>query len=465
MAATAITISGGSGSDTINFSFLVTGTATTLYAQNFANTVNNLLSTVSGGPTTPLDPGTSPTGASGSVYVLDASTVSGLDSYTVGASSYAVDSLNAGAAISLDGSDSILVGGVNAEATVTGAGTGNQVIFVDGQNEYLGTSDSGGDTVVSGSGQDTIYTSAAGSSTVYTGTGQASIYLQDTSSLYTDSTDSAFAAFNDFVYLEDGQNTVYANGTHDAIFASAPDQTIYGNSASDTVGASFTGVVLLPNSDGSVVNGLNSDTVAVFDFTSNNTINGGTGALYYIGGTSVTAAVNIGIGNTYIYGADGDNITLGTQTGDTTGLGYFVAGTGNETLNGAAATSTLYLFGGSISSDSVAPTDSLVGGAGANLFVAGAGSETLQGGSGSNFFEISDSGSANANLLLTDFATNGTPDQLYLVGFSSSDLSNLYADTVTSGGNLVATIGNSTTITFTGITSGSQLQGHIITFS
>jgi hypothetical protein len=458
--ATGITISGGQGADTINFAFTVTGTNTTAYTQTFANAVNAILGT---GVTTPLPPGTPasalppPDGGQTPVYVLTPP-ADGSDSYTVGAGAYAVDSLGSAVSVQLTGNDSILVAAINAAATVTGLGASNEVIFVTGDNEFLGASDSGGDTIVAGSGQDTIYTSLIGSTSVFSGTGEGTFYLQDTSTA---------GGYNDTAYLQDGTNTVFANGYSDLVYATTEGQTINGDASSLGTG-SLLGIVITPNSDGTMngndlVNGSNTGTVAVFDFSSNNTIIGGSGALEFIGGTSVGASLSIGTGITYAFGADGDSISMTTQTGDTSGYGYFVAGAGNETLNGAAATSNLYLFGGS----DTAGGDSLVGGGGLNLLTAGAGSETLQGGSGTNLFNIDQTGSAGANILLTDFASDGSvTGTLILDGFTTADVNSLYSDTSTdSAGNLVATIGNSTTITFTGISSGSALQGHIVTFN
>ncbi len=477
--ATGITIMGGTGQDTINFAFTVTGTHTTSYAETFAATVNALLSNA---PTTPLA-GDSTAGSSfdQTVYVLtppsdsDPST-----SYTLMAGAYAVDSLSSAVSISLAGSDSVLVGGVNNEASLTASNTGsNQVIFITGQNEFDGTNDSGGDTVVAGSGQDSIYTSFIGGSTVYSGTGEALITLQDTTAAFTGTmTSTGGTAYtlnptNDFVYLQDGSNTVDAYGSNDVVFATTEGQTIYGNAVADsTPGGTFLDIVITPNSDGSangndVVQAAYTGTTDVFDSSSNNSVYGGAGSLYFIGGDSVSASLTIGAGVLYSYGADGDSITLSTQAGDTTGYAYFVAGAGNETLNGAAATSTLYLFGASTSAGGATPNDSIVGGAGANLLAAGAGSDTLQGGSGQNYFEVDSVAAAGANILLTDFVQNGQiTGTLILDQFSAADANSIYSDTTTdSSGNLVATIGDSTTITFTGISSGSQLQGHIITFT
>jgi hypothetical protein len=457
--ASSVTIHGGQGSDTISFAFTVTGTNTAAYASAFATNVNNILTT---GTLTALSP-TNTTSSihlsaaqSNQVYVLVPPTdgTGPIPSYDLGASAYALDTISGAASIALAGADTVLVAAINAEATVTGAGANNQVIFVDGNNVFDGSADTGGDTIVAGSGFDTIETSAAGSTTVNSGTGDATIYLNDTTG----------GGINDFVWIDDGMNTVYANGAGDAVVATTEGQTIDG----DSVAGGYLAAVLLPNSDGTAAGNdtinANAGTVSVYDYSNDNTVVGGSGLLFLTAGDStagVSATLDVGNGSAYIFGAAGDNITLGTVAGDT-GYGYFYAGVGNETLNGAASTTNVYAFGGS----DTAGSDSFVGGSGVNLLTAGAGADTLQGGTGTNYFQISDAGSGNANILLADFGANGTTaSTLILDGFSQTDLANLYASNNDVNGSLVVTIGNSTTVTFSGITSGSQLQGHVVTFT
>jgi hypothetical protein len=451
--ATSVTIHGGQGSDTISFAFTVTGTNTTHYATLFANNVNALLVT---DPTVPVAAGGtgSVTGGATPVYVLDAPTTGGGASptYTIATPGYVLDTISGGATINLTGTlgeDTILVAAVNAQATITGAGGDNQITFVTGENEYIGTADTGGDTLVAGSGYDTIYTSASGSTTVNSGTGSLTAYLQDT---------TVGVGINDYVWLDDGAGTIYANGVDDAVIATVGSQTIYGDSVSV---ANTVLRVELTNQGGSTstvgndtVSALYTDTVAVYDYTSANTINGGTGTLYFIGGDSITATVHGGTGTAYVFGAAGDSITLGAL-GDTLpnpGTVYFVSG-GNETLSGGAEIGTLYAFG--------ADGTSMSGGSGFNVLTPGAGNETLTGGTGTNYFNIDAQASANGNLVLNDFSTDGRSDLVLSNGFTQADVAAIEDSNNTMGGNLQVTLSDGVQLTFVGITSGSELTGHI----
>ena len=447
-----VTIHGGNGSDTISFAFTVTGTNTTRYANAFATNVNTLLA--NGGSITPVTPNATQSGVhlvgadSTTVYVLTAptDTAAPIPNYTIATSGYVIDTISGAAGIALDsaGGDTVLVAAVNAEATVTGAGGNNQIIFVTGNNVFDGTADTGGDTVVAGSGFDTLYTSETGNTTVDSGTGNSTVYLQDTLT----------GGLNDFVYLDDGSNTIYANGVGDAVIATIGGQTVYGDSVAGQSSYLAVEFVASGATSGDLVNALSSDTTAVFDYNTNNTIVGGTGLLYFIGGADVSASVDGGTGTAYLFGAAGDSITLGADTAGAPGATYFVSN-GNETLNGAAATGALYAFAGD--------GDSVTGGAGYNLLTAGQGSETLVGGTGTNLFQVSEN-AAGANLTISDFSVDGNSTLLLDNGFTNADIQTIENSTNNVGGNLVVTISDSTTLTFTGITSGSQLTGHIITF-
>jgi len=460
--ATGITIHGGQGSDTISFAFTVTGTHTTFFANQFATNVNSLLGTDS---IVAVQPNGTPNGtqisnglqfADPPVYVLEAPTVgSGASpSYTIDTSGYVIDTISGGATIGLTtGSDTVLVVAVNAQATITGAGDDNLITFVTGENEYIGTDDTGGDTLVGGSGQDTVYTSETGFTTVNSGTGSLTAYLQDT---------TTGLGVNDYVWLDDGSNTIYAEGMDDAVIATVGDQNINGDT---TPGAgAILRVVLTNQGDTSppfsndTVNALNTDTVAVFDYTSDNTIVGGTGILEFVAGDSITATVHGGSGTAYLFGGVGDSITLGGLGDDTltSGTLYFVSG-GNETLNGGAETGTLYAFAGG-------DGDSLSGGIGFNLLTAAGGSETLTGGTAptaTNYFNIDYNASSGGTLVLNDFSTNGQSDLVLGGGFTQADVA-LIENATGSGGNLQVTLSDGAQLTFTGITSGSQLTGHII---
>jgi hypothetical protein len=476
---TPITIHGGQGSDTINFAFTVTGTNTTHYAVLFENEVNTLLGATSAGgggqspvfvnaTNTSASIGLSRTDGTAPVYVTKGVTSTGGESpaYTALTAGYFLDTISGGSTLTLDsvGGDTVLVAAINSDAYIVGSGSDNQITFVTGANVFNGSADTGGDTVTAGSGQDSIYTSLAGSTTVYSGTGSATIVLQDTTAA------SAGGYINDLVYLQDGSSTVYASGMYDGVIATIQSQTIVGyTSDSGTILAGSQLVAVLgPSSDGSAVSndlvmGAGSATVYAYDQSSGNTVEGGAGQLVFVGGAGISATVDAGTGQAALFGGAGDNITLGTVAGGTGSLDFF-AGAGNESLNGAGFTNLLYLFGGQ-ASGGITPSDTLVGGSGANLLTAGSGTELLQGGTGDNFFQIGKGTSENANITINDFSANGTISTLILDNFSAADQQAIYGATEQSGASgIVVTIGDSTTVTFTGITSGSQLQGHIISF-
>jgi Ca2+-binding RTX toxin-like protein len=450
------------GSETIhggglNFAFTVYGTNTLRYANQFVQNVNALLvnenvTIVNAGQADRYVPGHVP-GNSTPVYELVPSTVQGgTQDFFVPGAGYVLDSIGGANTVSTFGSggDTILVAQINARATINTSGSNNLVIFVDGNNTFNGSQTGGNETVVAGTGFDTINT-GTGLTTVNSGTGDATIYLNDT----------AQGAFNDKVWLDDGHSLVIANGTGDVVVATTEGQTIVGGPG-ETSNSALT-VALLPNSDGTA-NGndlINAGAgyTNVVDESSNNTINGGAGGLTFIGGDSVTASINTGAGYSIIFGNVGESLTLTTQAGDTGGS-TFIAGAGNESLLGGGATASILAFGGQDS----AGNDSIVTGAGNDTLVAGLGNETLAGGTGNNTFLIDATASAGANVVLSDFGNNLAGDSIAFSGFSAQDVQQALDNGQEVNGNFVITLSDSTTVTFAGVSSESQLNGHIITF-
>jgi Ca2+-binding RTX toxin-like protein len=384
------------------------------------------------------------------VYLLEPSTVTGLTSqdFTIATAGYVLDTVGGSVVINVDtaGGDSILVSADNPSTTVNSAGSDNLIVFIDGNNLYNGDSSSG-DTVVGGTGNDTINT-GTGSTTVNAGTGYDIIYLNDTVTT---------SAYQDAAYLDTGHDLVVAQGFGDLVVATTESETVTGG-GSEVAGDNLT-VVLLPNSDGTA-NGYDLITggnayLTVGDESSDNTIIGGAGGLTFIGGVGITADVSIGTGGGLIFGTDGDSIQAGGA-----GSGVFVAGAGNETLNGALTTGSETLYGAQTPDANA--TDVLTAGSGTDLLVAGAGSETLTGGAGTDTFLIDAYGSVNATLTIGDFGGN---DSVAFGHYSADDVATALANGTDVNGNFVITFAeSSTTITFTGITSASQLDGHIITF-
>jgi Ca2+-binding RTX toxin-like protein len=453
------TISGGSGNGAINISFTATGST---YALSYVDTLVGAIQTIlnNGGNTDTVGPtggnaffpGTDD--GSTPIYQLvpDTQTV-GEQTYNITTAGYVIDTIGGAVVVNTDsaGGDSILVVGNSEATTVNAAGSDNLIVFIDGNNMYNGSATSSDDTVVGGSGNDTINT-GAGATTVNAGTGYDSITLND----------NGVGAYNDAVYLDTGRDVVIADGTGDLVVATTEYVTVMGGSG-ETSMSNLT-VNLLANSDGTA-SGYDQITggagyLTVTDSSSDNTISGGAGGLTFIGGMNITATIDTGNSTALIFGNSGDNLTVGTVAGDTGGA-LFAAGAGNETLNGAAATGNLARYGASQANGSGA-NDVLIGGAGNDTLVAGAGAESLTGGAGSNTFLIDAYGAENSNITITDFAGN---DSVAFGHYSAADVATALADGQDIGGNFVVTFSeSSTTVTFTGITSASQLDGHIITF-
>jgi Ca2+-binding RTX toxin-like protein len=448
---TAITIVGGSGGAAVNFSFTSYGVNTTRFANNFSSTVSTLAATLVGPDSTQAAFGHALTPSGAAFDVLTPSSVDGgTGTYTLASGSYVLDTIGGGTAVNLAGGDTVLVAGENPHATINGGAGGNSVVFVDGNNTYNGTGDAGNDTVVAGTGFDTIIT-GTGNDVVASGTGDATIYLNDTG--------TTGGAFQEFAYLDDGTNTVYANGVGDVVVATASGQTVVGSAAATGADVLTVAIIGTGSASGNDLVNAGGAFTNVFDETSNNTINGGTNGLTFIAGAGITADVNIGA-QTYavLFGNAGDSITIGAES-TTGGTAIFFAATGNETLDGAASNTNLTLYGGSDTGGS----DSLVGGAGTNTFSAGAGSETLVGGTGANTYLFDATATAGASITIADL---GASDQIYFdSSFSAATVAaDIQAGSV-SGGNFVVSFGSGgPTVTFDGVTSASQITSHIVSF-
>jgi Ca2+-binding RTX toxin-like protein len=355
------------------------------------------------------------------------------------------------------GLDGIFAGLGTSAATFIDNGGNNTIVFVDGNNQYVGdsTAAAGNDIIVAGSGFDTIYT-GYGKSTVNSGVGHADINLHDT-------TPTGVGSYNDYVWMDDGQSTVYANGVSDAVIANTPGQDIVGGASSFDSAT----VVLLPGATGygnDIVSEV-AGSVSVFDEGNGNSVFGGSGQLEFIGGADVAATVVGDRGPTYVFGGLGDSISLATVA--KSGFTSYVAGTGNETLNAAGALTPITIFGDN-TSDSVTAggiNDSFVGGQGNDTFVSGTGNETFVGGGGQNVFYISaTTDGVGANITISDFAASDN-----LLGFANYTQAEIQsalegATTVSGAGgevNTVITLADKTTVTFIGV---SSLTGHVIGF-
>ncbi len=168
-----------------------------------------------------------------------------------------------------------------------------------------------------------------------------------------------------------------------------------------------------------------------------------------------------GSGGNTIVGASGNEVLYANSNGPGIPSTLFVAGSGNETLWGAANTGNEALY----ADRSSGGADSLIGGFGTNAFVAGTGNDTMLAASQSNVFYFAH-GQAGGNDAIQAFGGN---DIVALVGYNSAAgapvgsaaQAAIAGATATSAG-LEVKLADNTTITFSGLTSGSQLAGHII---
>jgi hypothetical protein len=303
--------------------------------------------------------------------------------------------------ITLAASNETLLIGSLTSVIEEGAVGGERVVFTSGDNLFTGSKTGvGGDTITGGSGNDTIYT-GAGPTTVFSGTGDTTIYLQDTG--ITDG-DSTVVGGGDIAVLQSGDGTVYAAGVSDTVFASAMGTVI------------------------------------------------GEGGKLLIGTSAATLTVVGGLGQVTGALSAGTDITFSSP--DSASSAVFTAGAGNETLDGSGAAGGFSFFADTDTVDSSSVTDSVTGGPGADFFSTGTGVEDITAGSGFAGFEIASV--AGGTITINDFSG---ADSVNFAGLSVADETSLLAtSSVASGGNLTVTLGDGTTIEFTGITS---LSGHL----
>jgi hypothetical protein len=296
--------------------------------------------------------------------------------------------------------ETLLAGALNTVIEVGSVG-GERVIFTGGTNEFIGSSTGvGGDTIVSGSGDDTIDT-GSGPSTVFAGTGNTLIYLHDAG---VSDPDSTVPGGGDIVNMQAGTSTVYADGVTDTVYAVATG-TIIGDTGK-----------LLITSDGG------------------------------------TVTVVGGVGDVSGYLTAGSDFTFTNASGDSSAV--FNAGAGNETLDGAGAAGGFSFFADTTAGDASTVSDSVTGGSGADFFSTGTGMEDITAGTGYSGFEIASV--AGGTITINDFSA---ADSVNFFGFTvAQETAYLQSNSTTAGGNLTVTLGDGTTIEFTGITS---LSGHL----
>ncbi|EGG76286.1 Iron-regulated protein frpA [Gluconacetobacter sp. SXCC-1] len=163
------------------------------------------------------------------------------------------------------------------------------------------------------------------------------------------------------------------------------------------------------------------------------------GTLQFINGASGIADTVTG-GNATIFGTAGLDLTASTS-GTTT----YYASSGNETLDGGLSTGRLYAVAGS-------GNDTLVGGSGQDTLQAGTGNDLLKAGSGTTEFDFI-KGKDGGNDLIQDFGKSAA-NVVNLSGFDATPatIQSMLDNATIAGGNTTISLGDSTKITFVGVT-------------
>lgn len=158
--------------------------------------------------------------------------------------------------------------------------------------------------------------------------------------------------------------------------------------------------------------------------------------LLFSGGTGYNSI--IGNGPAYVFAADGLNLDL--RSLDASSL--FVAGEGNETLNGAGSSAAIAVYASQISDHNtnlVATT-----GSGDDALNAGTGNSTLNGGTGNNLFIFNKDTDAGGRTVIGDFsASSGNRISLYGYNLTQDSLNSLLANSHNdSNGNAILNLEN-----------------------
>jgi hypothetical protein len=284
--------------------------------------------------------------------------------------------------------DTLVAGG---DTTFEATGTDNVAVFTDGTNDYEGGSSTDG-FIAAGTGYDTINVGTGGGNSVFGG-GHADISFADT----------AGAGGGDVAYLGSGTNTVTSG----------------------------------PGADTVVANG------------GGNVIFGGTGTLTFVAenyATVVTNTVDGASGGTSIFGAANNDVLFYSPSAGTSSDEVFVAGGGNETLDGGASAGGFSYFG----STGVHSVDSIIGGS--------SGSDYFQTGSGTEDFTL------NGAATLFDLTTSTGGNSVITIDNWNTALDTISGDTVGStfgtlpDGDLSLTLSDGTVVEFIGLTSSTQVH-------
>ena len=174
----------------------------------------------------------------------------------------------------------------------------------------------------------------------------------------------------------------------------------------------------------------------------------GSGGILLSGGAANTATVTAGTGSgaSTLFGGAGSVIDYNSTVAGAT----FVAGAGFETLNAVGSSTNILFSGGAVSGGNLL----MVGGSGSDTMLGGAGSDTMTAGANATFF-FSLSGTGVGADVITNFVSTNS---LFLKGYNQAQSTFGH----NSGGALTLNLSDGTQLTFSNLTTSSQLNGHML---
>lgn len=332
------------------------------------------------------------------------------------------------------------IGALGGNNTITASGPGETIGGGAGSNLLIAT---GGDTVVSG-GADTISLSGSGNLVIEAEPSvTGAVFITESS---TSANDTIVGGVNPTTVTASGTSTVVGSGIQ--IYAGSGSLTFVGGG---------------------------TETASILGGTGSESLTAGPGGIVFGANGETSATVNSGTGGATIFGAPGTSVNLTGSTGYLPASSpggphspdYLIAASGNETLNASTSSSGNFFAMGSGGTTSNAD---MIGGSGNDTMLAGAGagSVTMTGGAGgSDVFAFFKQVAGGAKDFVTDFNSN---DKVFIEGYSNTSTVTgapitaatvLAGATTATGGGMMLTLSDGTTVTFSNLTSTAALAGKI----
>lgn len=346
-------------------------------------------------------------------------------------------------------SDSVSIVAGHKSGTTYNAGQ-ESGSFINTANAAIfnGAGDKAGNWNIQTGSADDMIVLTNGNNTVNAGLGNNNIYLgQGNNAVYSYGQDTISGGEGGYqsVTLFGGNSTVDV-GTSSLVIDSSSKNTISVGGESTVVGGQNSTVKFMGGQGNSFMGGVNDtisavkgDLTVVHGSENNITVDNNLTFLNGTGNNTVTA------GNATVFGASGLNMNINVTKSSQDGS-LFVAGGGNETLNGSASTGALHVFANNQAGSQL----EAIGGSGDDTLVGGAGDSKFTGGAGDNLFAFIKNDAQTHNVI-TDFkASVGNKIGLYNYGLDENSLQKALQSAVDQSGNTTLSFG-ATSITLEGV--------------